>query len=968
MKNKLLQILSSHLLWPYGEAAFKRVLEVLPEETVAFLLRRPEAAKQLLKICVSSTYLTNLLVRRPELVAWLFLEGGIEQTRTRAEFLTLLKSIIGKKEFPELIRAFKAKELLRIWARDLNQLTSLEASLKEWSDLASACLQAIYEHVLPSVFPEGPPTSFFIFGLGKLGAEELNYYSDIDLVYFYESNENVTRNDHQLFVKLAEKITSLCHHPQYGEVLFKVDLNLRPGGKESEIIQSTRAAEIYYENFGTALERLALLRARPIAGDLKRGRAFLDSLTPFIYRRYFDFSGVDEIRSLKRALDFKSQKEKRFNLKIGQGGIRELEFFVHTLQLIYGGRFPELRQHRTFAAITALKNAKLIRPEDADFLCRAYRYLRRLEHLCQMAAYTQTHTLPRDRHTLLKIARLMGYGERREEIALRHFFNHLRKIRSGVHAFFKELLATKEEGKEEEVFKILFTHTVLEKEAISYLKQMGFKHPERSYERIMKLKGFLQTPHVSGQSHRLLLALLPRLLQEVQQTINPDLALIRLEEFISRLGPRTGFYALLKENPTLRRLVLQIFGASELLSSLLIKHFQLFDQLISASQAKPIKTRADIEATLQTYIRCVSNGHTELDLEEKIEALRQFKNEELLRIGFADLAGKLSPIRVSQQLTAVADVALAHALIWAKEEVNKKMSPLSLPFLVVALGKLGSQEMAYHSDLDLIFIYDYPPEADLTLQQQAHLYFVKLAQRLISILTVPHAGGPGYEVDTRLRPSGRFGPLVVSFPSFKEYYQKQAMPWERQTLLKARWVCGDQALGEAWEKFRHFLLFEEETEIDWRQEISHMRQRILEERAKETEGKFNLKLGKGGLIEVEFLAQYFQLIYGPNYPEIRRRHTFKFFKALKEIKLIPADDVQALMEGYSLFKALEHRLNLVYNRSSELPLSEDKIKEMWQNWGLKEPPLKLSPEEALAYLQDLRMRIRKIWEKYLPDG
>ena len=214
-----------------------------------------------------------------------------------------------------------------------------------------------------------------------------------------------------------------------------------------------------------------------------------------------------------------------------------------------------------------------------------------------------------------------------------------------------------EEEKGEGLFKTLFTHSVLEKEAISYLKQVGFKQPEQAYACILRLKGFLQTPHVSGQSHRLLLNLLPKLLQEVQQTINPDLALIRLEEFISRLGPRAGFYALLKENPALRKLVLQIFGVSELLSSLLIKHFQLFDQLISASQAKPIKTRADIEATFQSYIRCASDSCADMDLEERIEALRRFKNEELLRIGFADLAGKLSPMRVSQQLTAVADVA-----------------------------------------------------------------------------------------------------------------------------------------------------------------------------------------------------------------------------------------------------------------------------------------------------------------------
>ncbi len=964
MKDKLIHLLSSHILWPYGANAFARVLDEQPQEVISFFVAHPEAARQLLRICVSSTYLTNLLVRKPDLVSKLFLEGEIKQAKSKDKLWQGVREIIGQEDFPFLIRQFKSKELLRIWARDVNQLVSLEDALKELSALAEVCLQAIYEHVWPQVFSQGIPSNFFILGFGKLGAEELNYYSDIDLVYFYESKEGVDSQAHVQFVKLAEKITNFIQHPQYGEPLFNVDLNLRPGGKESEIVESTRAAEIYYENFGTSLDRLALLRARPVAGNLEAASSFLKMLEPFVYRRYFDFSAVEEIRSLKKALDFKAQREKkRFNVKIGRGGIRELEFFVNTLQLIYGGRCPVLRKQNTFAVIEALKEQSVIKPEEANFLCRAYRYLRRLEHFCQMAAYTRTYVLPKDRKSLLKIARLMGYVNRREEASLKNFFIHLGKIRSSVHAFFKELLATKEpEEKEENIFKILFTHSLLEEEAISYLGKIGFKQPAKAYDEIMKLKGYLQTPHVSGQSQRFLTALLPKLLDEIKNTINPDLALIRLASFLSRLGPRAGFYALLKENPSLRQLLLQIFGASEFLSSLLVKHYGLFDQLISAAEARPIKSRTAIKALLDTYTK------SKQDLEEKIEALREFKNEEILRIGFSDLAGKLSVLSVSQQLTSVAEIALERAYIWAREEMEKKGSVVDFPFVVVGLGKLGSHEMAYHSDLDLIFIYDYPPETPLNLSQQAHVYFVKMAQRLISILTIPHPSGPGYDIDTRLRPSGRFGPLVVSFTAFKDYHQKQSRPWEKQTLLRARVICGSSELATNWEQFRQKLVFGYPQKIDWKKEISEMRKRILVERAKESQGKFNLKLGKGGLIEIEFLVQYFQLLYGGKYPRIRRRHTFKFLKAFKETGILPNEEIEVLTEGYNLLKALEHRLNLVYDRSSEIALTEPELEEIWNYWGLKGPPLKISPAEFIIHLKELRAKINQIWKRYLGEN
>jgi len=957
MLEDIYKTLSHHILWPYGEIAFKRLLEKQTPEVIDFFNAHPEQAKQLLKICVSSSYLVNLLVKEPDLVNWLFLKEAILQKKTKEDFLKELRCFISQEDFPKSLRDFKAREYLRLWARDVNRLCPLEENLAELSDLAEACLQACYEHaliILPFKIP--PSTKFFILGLGKLGARELNFYSDIDLIYVYDVPFQTSLEVHRFFIKLAETITKLLQDLSYGEEVFKVDLNLRPGGKESEIVQSTTAIEIFYETFGRASERLALLRARPVAGDIKRGEAFLNSLTPFIYRRYLDYSGIEEIRLLKKALDLKSSSQERFNIKLGKGGIRELEFFVHALQLIYAGKIPNLRQYNTFKTISVLKEQGIVSPEDAQRLARAYRYLRRLEHHCQMLTHSQTHTLPLDKNSLLKIVRLMGYVHKDEGEALNMFYFQLGKMTSFVHHLFKTLLHTEETETKEFSLKGLFTDPKLKEEGITYLEKLGFKRPKVAYECISNLKGIFKTPYISKRAHNLFISILPEMLIEISQTINPDLGLIHLEEFISRIGPRAGLYALLKENPHLRKLLLQIFGASKFLSTLFIKHFQLFDNLIEASESIPVKTESKLKEALNVAIR------DKTDLEEKIEALRRFKNEEVLRIGFHDLAGRLSYLRVSQQLSLVAELCLKQALFWAKEEVNRTFSSLNLPFIIVVLGKLGSQEMAYESDLDLLFIYDYPQDAELSLKQNAHVYFVKVAQRLISILTLPHTVGPGYKVDTRLRPSGRFGPLVVSLESFKSYYQNQAQPWEFQTLLKARAII-ENDLSEKWEILREDLVYGKE--VDWKEEIRNMRERILKERAGEENDKFNLKVGKGGLIEIEFLTQYLQLTYGREYSMIRHRHTLEALKAIRSGGLLKEKEANVLIEGYNFLKALEHRLNLLYGRPSDTLLSSNDLRELWQHWGLGKPPFKISVTEVVSYTQGLRQKVRDVWEKIM---
>ncbi len=958
MSEGICKILSHHILWPYGEIAFRRVLEKQTPEVIDFFHAHPEQAKQLLKICVSSPYLVNLLIKEPHLVSWLFLKDAILQRKTKEDFLKELSCFISQKDFPKSLRDFKAREYLRLWARDINRLCSLEASLSELSDLAEACVQACYEHALNiSPFEIPSSTKFFVLALGKLGARELNFYSDIDLIYLYDAPFQPPLEVHRFFIKLAQTITRLLQDVSYGEIVFKVDLNLRPGGKESEIVQSTRAVEIFYETFGRASEKLALLRARPIAGEIKTGEAFLNSLAPFIYRRYLDYSSIEEIRVLKKALDLRTHTQKNFHIKLGKGGIRELEFFIHALQLIYAGKIPSLRQYNTFRAISALKEQGIIQPKDAQRLARAYRYLRRLEHLCQMLTYSQTHSLPSDKTCLLKIIRLMGYVQKNEKTALKAFYSQLEKTTSFVHYLFKTLLHTQETETKEFSLKGLFTDPMLKEESIAYLGNLGFKRPKLAYECISHLKGVLKTPHISERAHNLFISILPEMLIEISQTINPDLGLIHLEEFITRIGPRAGLYALLKENPHLRRLLLQIFGASKFLSTLFIKHFQLFDNLIEASESTPIKTEKRLKEDLSVAIR------DKTDLEEKIEALRYFKNEEVLRIGFHDLAGKLSHLRVSHQLSLVAELCLKQAFSWAKQEVNKTLSPLNLPFIIVVLGKLGSREIAYESDLDLLFIYDYPQDADLSLKQNAHIYFVKVAQRLISILTLPHAVGPGYKIDTRLRPSGRFGPLVVSLEAFKYYYQTQAQPWEFQTLLKARAIM-ENDLSEKWEFLRQSLLYKEK-KTNWKEEIGNMRERILKEKAKEENDKFNLKVGKGGLLEIEFLTQYIQLTYGRDYTVIRHRHTLEALKAIKLVGLLKENQADVLIEGYNLLKALEHRLNLLYDRPSDTLLSKDHLKELWQHWGLGKPPFKIPVSEIVNYVQELRVNIRNIWESMI---
>ncbi|MGH7407826.1 MAG: bifunctional [glutamate--ammonia ligase]-adenylyl-L-tyrosine phosphorylase/[glutamate--ammonia-ligase] adenylyltransferase, partial [Candidatus Methylomirabilales bacterium] len=762
-----------------------------------------------------SPYFITLLVRNPHALRWLFGEGGINVRRTAGDFLTGLQTFAEPvQDFPDLcakLRRFKEREVLRIGLRDLGGMAPLQEVAQELSDLASACLEMacgygyemlVGEYGRPLASDPGErvdASGFVVLGMGKLGGRELNFSSDIDLQYLHASDEGETEGGpgpdgprriscEAFFVKLAELITRAMGEISEEGFVFRTDLRLRPHGKSGKITNSLRSAELYYESWGDTWERAALIKARPVAGDIELGRQFLERVEPFVYRRYLDFTAIEEIQTMKERLERgRTSPRGLFNLKYMMGGIREIEFFIQALQLIYGGKFPALRESNTLRTLEQLEGVGIFRPEDHQCLRQAYITWRTLEHRVQMVHNEQTFTLPEAPEELKRLARAMGHlGARPEKSLHADLTRRVAAVRQVTTRLFSRPSVTVSEEMGD-LLELLEDEDAKE-QVLARLKGWGFRAPERAYDSLLAMSQGPPLTRFPEQARRLLRRLTPAMLSEALASPSPEQALNHLEQFLEKVGARTSFYALLAENPEILTFLMRLFGTSSYLSNFFIQHPELLDSFVLAEASAPHKGKPLMAEELKEDL------HASPSFEEKLDALRRFHHTELLRIGLNDLYGVLDTEEVSEQLTDMAEVCLEAAWELCREELKPRYGVPILadgegrqreaPMVILGLGALGARDMAYHSDLDLIFIYAGGGETTKGLPN--HDYFFPLAQRLISALSSPTREGYAYQVDTRLRPSGRFGPLVTSLDAFEAYHAEQAWTWERQALLRAR--------------------------------------------------------------------------------------------------------------------------------------------------------------------------------------
>jgi len=866
-----------------------------------------KALAPLVRISAASRFLAQIIAARPRLLDLL----ASSQFPERPAPLRASRCKNGVS-FARRLRAHKQVEMLRIALNDLSG-ASIPDVTRDLSRLAERAFEAAVQfhyrrlcalHGPPAERSAGGPSGFCVLGMGKLGGEELNFSSDADVLYVYDKDgrtQGANPIDHFAFyARLAEAVTASVGSPgatPEGGFVFRVDLDLRPEGRSGPIVNAIRGLELYYESQGAAWERFALLKARPIAGDLDAGEDALRRLVPFVFRKYFDLKAIDEMRQLKARAEKEAARAPGIDLKLGRGGIREIEFFVQALQLLHGGRDPNLRVRGTMKALDRLLYAGLISSRDRDELAEAYVVLRRLEHRVQMLAERQTHSMPEDVRENQRLARRTGYQDASAMSA------DLALHRSRVEARFKDLLrvASGSGPSEDPRAAAAADPDATPEQRAAALAELGFDQPDATAEELARLAQKRGTPFQQAQP------LGAALVTELAAAPDPDQALRHLADLYGGPVHPHATSELLAQSPRTTRLLISLFGSSDYLSRQLLTHPELIDQLVLRGAAALVRERADLRDDLANRLRPLSP----LDVEAALTELRRFRNEEVLRIALHDVAGALAVEQVSRQLSDLADACVDACFALARAEIEKRYGKRDAEMVVLALGKLGGRELGYHSDLDLLFLYSSAGEHGAN-----HEYFARIAQKLISHLTLPLREGFLYRIDTRLRPSGSAGPLVVSFDALASYHGREARLWERQALLRLRPVAGDEALFErAFAQVIEPSVYRPIDRAAAAKELLSMRERIEREIADESPGRYNSKLGRGGLVDVEFAVQFLQLAHGADDPQIRSANTPQALGLLLEHGHLAAQDHAPLARGYRFLRRLESRLRIVRDRS-----------------------------------------------------
>lgn len=991
------RVVVSALLTPSPDMAlntFERLAGVFQSQDLQDLAHRKKRLAQLLMVCGSSPFLVNLIFKTPEILRSLFLENGIEASRSADDMLAeLRRQTEGVTDFTALLKAlrcFKRAEVLRIATRDLNGLAPLEEVTGELSSLAAAALQVAHDVCRRNLIREhGAPllrtdhgsreAELCVIGMGKFGGNELNFSSDIDIIYFYDSDNGETSGItdpagnvrgvislHSFFNKLGEMISKALSQVTEDGFVFRVDVGLRPEGKSGDMAVSLRSAEIYYESWGQSWERTAMLKARPVAGSLELGEQLLKMLQPFVYRKYLDYNLIEDMKNMKQKIDASLTRsmEGETNLKLGRGGIREIEFFIQALQLVYAGKNPKLRVRNSLQALRTLLEARLVSEDDHLKLTEAYRFLRTVEHRIQVVQERQTHNLPTKADEYLALSRRSGFLRTN---GLERFRETLERHRRNVSAIYGTLFHSRDEKLEQEATpEVLFflDHKADEDLVKDMLAERRFENIDRAYENLLSIRKGPAKGNLTERSRRLLEKISPLLLHEVFESPDPDLAMANLERFLGMIGTRSSYYALLAENRETLKLLVSLFGMSEFLSKILIGHPELLDSLVSRGESSAMKSGEEMARDLAVLLEQSDY------FEDQLDVLRRYRNEEFLRIGLNDIHGRLGQSEITSQLSILGETCLQAAFRIAALELKRFGRPTyregeavkEAGLAVIGMGKLGGGDLNYHSDLDIIFVYDRQGYTDGEKQISNHEYFAKLAQKVISILTMQTREGYVYKIDTRLRPSGNAGPLVTSLESFLEYHRKEAQIWERQALTKARVVQGDELLaGQLTDVIRQ-TVYGASIDDDGRREIHRLRMRMENELAKETADSYNIKTGRGGMVDVEFAVQYLQLKHGCTNPELRSTSTIVALKEIRTLGLLREGDAETLLNGYKFLRKLENRLRIIHDYSvNDLSGPKNYINKLARRLGY-DPRLKNPGAALLSDYAETTGRIRDCYD------
>ncbi|MBP87436.1 MAG: bifunctional [glutamate--ammonia ligase]-adenylyl-L-tyrosine phosphorylase/[glutamate--ammonia-ligase] adenylyltransferase [Planctomycetaceae bacterium] len=900
--------------------------------------RDHDAMPILLQILSASQYLSDLLIRDPESYDLLRLTEGQPVARDVlvGELCSETAVLTNEQSVMTALRRSKHRETLRTAYGDIIRKQRVEIVTRQISFLAESICEAASQtarrqlekkHGVPRQ-ANGEPARFVVLALGKLGGNELNYSSDIDLVFLWDgdgkTDGNHSMGNQEFFERLSRRFTKLLTEQTELGMTYRVDLRLRPDGDQGSAVIRLDHALRYYDAKGRTWERQAFIKARPIAGDHDLGREFLAQLEPWIYRRYLSRADITEIKALKRRIEQRARREgtDKRNVKTGAGGIRDIEFVIQFLQLLNGGDLPPVRIGNTLDAIAGLEQAGCLTMQERSILEQGYEFLRKLEHRLQIMFDLQTHMLPNDDAELGRLAIRMGYTNEGERSALDQFREELQTKTELNGKILDHLLhdAFGEEDEAEPETDLVLDPSPDDDTVQSVLAPYHFAEVRDAYRNLMDL-GSERISFLSTRRCRHFLAsIAPRLLKAIASTPDPDATLVNLGQVSDSLGGKGVLWELFSFNPPSLRLYVQLCASTPYLAGLLTSNPGMIDELMDSLVLDRLPTLDSLDSTLTDLCR----GAEDID-----PILHSFKTAQHLRVGVRDILGKEDIRDTHRALSDIAEVCLREVtrreyvkLVQKRGEPRHEGQPCSL--IILALGKLGGREPNYHSDLDVVFLYEsegmtkqsHPARRDKTTTNQH--FFSELGQRIIQVVNELGPYGRLYELDPRLRPTGKNGPLAVSLDEFSRYFQsRDAELWERQSLCKARTVYGSEEATHAAMRIIRRSMVEPPWMANNAIEIHAMRIKLEDGAAKR-----NLKRGPGGTMDVEFIVQMLQLKHAADLLSALTPGTLDAIETLEQRGHLPAEDAEYLSKSYRFLRSIESGLRLM-NTSARHDLPED---------------------------------------------
>lgn len=961
-----------------AQQSWRAAVAALSDDALVTLDTWPAARRVAFdRVCAASDFFADQVCRDPQMLLDLAASGQLERSfgvgELRAQIDAAVQLASTEDELGHHLRRQRTRHQVRIVWRDLTRQADLVETCRDLSDMADTCIDLAYKWLyqrhcqqfgVPTGRRSGEPQQMVILGMGKLGAVELNLSSDIDLIFGYPEGgetQGVKRplDNQEFFIRLGQRLIKALDPITVDGFVFRVDMRLRPYGSSGALVLSFNALEQYYQDQGRDWERYAMIKARVVGGDQVAGAQLLDMLRPFVYRRYLDFSAIEALRTMKQLIQQEvRRKGMAENIKLGSGGIREVEFIAQAFQLIHGGRDLSLQQRPLLKVLHTLEGQGYLPPAVIGELRDAYEFLRYTEHAIQAIADRQTQMLPDGPEDQARIAFMLGFPD------WPSFHAQLMHWRGRVDWHFRQVIADpdEEQGEESEMvvggeWLPLWEESQDEDAACRQLQEGGFVDASKALKQLSGLRGSPQLRSMQRLSRERLDAFIPRLMAQVVEHENPDLVLERVLPLVEAVARRSAYLVLLTENPNALRRLLTLCAASPWIAEQIARFPLLLDELLNEGRLFSPPLAPELAAELRERLTRIPED----DLEQQMEALRHFKLAHRLRVAASEITGSLPLMKVSDYLTWLAEAILEQVLALAWRHTVAKHGTPSRPdgslcdpgFIIVGYGKVGGIELGHGSDLDLVFIHDgdLQAETDGVKPIDSAQFFTRLGQRIIHLLTTQTNSGQLYEVDMRLRPSGASGLLVSSLGAFARYQENEAWTWEHQALVRARVLVGSHEVGVAFEKVRAAVLGRERDLPTLRLEVSEMRAKMRDNlgtkstaagtaaNAFEASAPFDLKQDAGGIVDIEFMVQYAALAWSREHPALLRyTDNIRILEGLEQAGLIPSTDADLLREAYKAYRVAAHRQALQKEAGvisgDQFQAERREVRRIWAELGL----------------------------------